>query len=302
MAQQTSAGTFQNVYKFNGKELDAERRSPREHKKLTRREQSGLYYYGARYYDPGSSVWLSVDPMMEMRSWISPYTYCLNNLINRTDPTGALDWEPEVDENYKISYRAEKGDSKETLMSQYGLSEMQASDILNEANLPQTGDIKAGSKISGDAVRKVTGSDLLKFNWSSPQATDQRKVYNIAFALLYDNKKGTGGCGLCLNNYISGMPQSTGDHSTVDVKGNFLIPIVGGGKIPITFFQSTASGKTYLCRDGQSKQHENGTTFRYNIFHPNSNTPAKKITQIQMIMLVTPSVYEAIFMKDYLNQ
>ncbi|PKP22139.1 MAG: hypothetical protein CVU06_09680, partial [Bacteroidetes bacterium HGW-Bacteroidetes-22] len=51
MAQQTSAGTFQNVYKFNGKELDAERRSPREHKKLTRREQSGLYYYGARYYD-----------------------------------------------------------------------------------------------------------------------------------------------------------------------------------------------------------------------------------------------------------
>ncbi|MFA7688215.1 MAG: RHS repeat-associated core domain-containing protein [Moheibacter sp.] len=35
-------------YKFNGKELD---------------EETGWYYYGARYYDPRISVWLSVDPL-----------------------------------------------------------------------------------------------------------------------------------------------------------------------------------------------------------------------------------------------
>ena len=73
MAQQTSAGTFQNVYKFNGKELDAE---------------SGLYYYGARYYDPRSSVWLSVDPLAEKYSNWCPYTYCLNNSIKLIDPDG----------------------------------------------------------------------------------------------------------------------------------------------------------------------------------------------------------------------
>ena len=36
-------------YMFNGKELDTE---------------TGLYYYGARYYDPRVSLWLNVDPMM----------------------------------------------------------------------------------------------------------------------------------------------------------------------------------------------------------------------------------------------
>ena len=36
-------------YLFNGKELDTE---------------TGLYYYGARYYDPRVSLWLNVDPMM----------------------------------------------------------------------------------------------------------------------------------------------------------------------------------------------------------------------------------------------
>ncbi len=73
MAEQTSTGTFQNVYKFNGKELDAE---------------SGLYYYGARYYDPRSSVWLSVDPLMEKYGWWTPYNYTLANPVKFIDPDG----------------------------------------------------------------------------------------------------------------------------------------------------------------------------------------------------------------------
>ena len=48
MAEQRRSGTFNNVFKFNGKELDTE---------------TGLYYYGARYYDPRISNWLSVDPI-----------------------------------------------------------------------------------------------------------------------------------------------------------------------------------------------------------------------------------------------
>ncbi|HAQ65837.1 MAG TPA: hypothetical protein DCR43_08310, partial [Bacteroidales bacterium] len=78
MAQQTSTGTFQNVYKFNGKELDAE---------------SGLYYYGARYYDPRSSVWLSVDPLAEKYAHQTPYCYVGNRPINVIDPYGEDEWE-----------------------------------------------------------------------------------------------------------------------------------------------------------------------------------------------------------------
>ena len=74
MAEQTtSTGTYQSPYKFNGKELDAE---------------TGLYYYGARYYDPKSSVWLSVDPLAEKNPGLSPYNYCTNNPINAIDPDG----------------------------------------------------------------------------------------------------------------------------------------------------------------------------------------------------------------------
>jgi len=37
-------------YKFNGKEFD---------------EETGLYYYGARYMNPVTSLWYGVDPLAE---------------------------------------------------------------------------------------------------------------------------------------------------------------------------------------------------------------------------------------------
>lgn len=48
---QEAANTLQRVpYRFTGKELD---------------EETGLYYFGARYYDPRTSVWVSPDPILE---------------------------------------------------------------------------------------------------------------------------------------------------------------------------------------------------------------------------------------------
>src|SRR5690606_30111843 len=51
---------------------------------------------GARYYDPKTSIWLSVDPLAEkMPSW-SSYNYTFSNPIKYTDPTGMA---PEVFDN-----------------------------------------------------------------------------------------------------------------------------------------------------------------------------------------------------------
>ena len=58
-------------YLFNGKELDTE---------------TGLYYYGARYYDSKTSIFLNVDPLTEKT--MTPYAYTNNNPINLIDPTG----------------------------------------------------------------------------------------------------------------------------------------------------------------------------------------------------------------------
>ncbi len=58
---------------FNAKELD---------------EETGLYYYGARYYDPRTSVWISTDPLQEKYPNISSYAYCVLNPVKIVDPDG----------------------------------------------------------------------------------------------------------------------------------------------------------------------------------------------------------------------
>ena len=65
-----------NMYKFSSKELD---------------EESGLdwYYFGARYYDPEIARWLSVDPLHNSYSDITPYNYVRNNPLRFIDLWGA---------------------------------------------------------------------------------------------------------------------------------------------------------------------------------------------------------------------
>ena len=75
---------YRNVtpYRFNGKELDTE---------------TGLYYYGARYYDPSTALWLGVDPLASKKPLTSPHIFCLGNPINLIDPNG----EDEISINVK---------------------------------------------------------------------------------------------------------------------------------------------------------------------------------------------------------
>ncbi|OLB80539.1 MAG: hypothetical protein AUI14_06360 [Actinobacteria bacterium 13_2_20CM_2_71_6] len=74
-------------YRFTGKELDTE---------------TGLYYYGARYYDPRTAVWQSPDPALgnylQSAGGCKPanldvYTYADDNPVNVTDPDGRETWE-----------------------------------------------------------------------------------------------------------------------------------------------------------------------------------------------------------------
>jgi RHS repeat-associated protein len=56
-----------------------------------RLDSTGLYYYGARYYDPNIGRFISADTIvpdpMNPQS-LSRYSYCLNNPLKYIDPTG----------------------------------------------------------------------------------------------------------------------------------------------------------------------------------------------------------------------
>ena len=64
-------------YKFNGKQFD---------------EETGLYYYGARYLNPMASIWYGVDPLAEKYPAESVYTYTHNNPVKFIDPNGKVAW------------------------------------------------------------------------------------------------------------------------------------------------------------------------------------------------------------------
>jgi len=54
-------------------------------------DETGLYYYGGRYYDPGLGRFIQPDPDVpdptDSQS-LNRYSYCRNNPLNATDPTG----------------------------------------------------------------------------------------------------------------------------------------------------------------------------------------------------------------------
>ncbi len=65
--------TWNTPYLFNAKEFD---------------EETGMYYYGARYYEPRLSLWLSIDVEEEDFPDFSSYVYCKDNPIIFLDHNG----------------------------------------------------------------------------------------------------------------------------------------------------------------------------------------------------------------------
>jgi len=65
------------TYTFSAKEKDAE---------------TGLSYFGSRYYSSDLSIWLSVDPQSDKYASLSPYVYCADNPVKLVDPNGEEIW------------------------------------------------------------------------------------------------------------------------------------------------------------------------------------------------------------------
>ncbi|MGD2250885.1 MAG: RHS repeat-associated core domain-containing protein [Candidatus Methanofastidiosia archaeon] len=70
------------------------------------KDSTGLYYYGARYYDPDIGRFITRDPLkgkVESPQTLNRYSYCLNNPLKYVDPRG-LDCEFVILPDGTISY------------------------------------------------------------------------------------------------------------------------------------------------------------------------------------------------------
>ena len=168
-------GSWASSYLFNAKELD---------------EETGLYYYGARYLDPAGARWLSVDPMWEDYIGVSPFTYCHNNPISRIDIDGNDDFG--LDETTGKLSRINVTKSK--------------NDIVYVGSYTQDGTFKKGEKSfsvsKGILNVKDSDTDLSKSGISVPVGRQKEAVdfmVNMSFSIYrevsawaYHTKSGEG--------------------------------------------------------------------------------------------------------------
>lgn len=68
-----STGTITNPFQYTGRESD---------------QETGLYYYRARYYDPGVGRFISEDPIVFVGSGTNFYAYVFNSPTVLFDPSG----------------------------------------------------------------------------------------------------------------------------------------------------------------------------------------------------------------------
>ena len=129
-------------YKFNGKELD---------------QETGLYYYGARYMNPVISLWYGVDPMQEKSSFISTYAYTFNNPVHFIDPNGK--WGEDANRNLI----AEKGDNAWTLAKYLNTSAEISTKMLNEQ----------GYSINENGILNLKVGDIFKVERESPKPEER---------------------------------------------------------------------------------------------------------------------------------
>ena len=72
----SSTGSVSNPLRYAGQYTDSE---------------SGLQYLRARYYDPSTQQFLTVDPLVDATG--QPYAYAAGTPVNSVDPTGQIAWE-----------------------------------------------------------------------------------------------------------------------------------------------------------------------------------------------------------------
>lgn len=146
--------SFHQPYVFTGREND---------------EETGLYNYRFRYYDPEIGRFISEDPIGFAGGDVNLYSYVWNDPVNYIDPLGLYGWSDFMDDwstladiraaqNYWQNYGGPVGSVMSGLLSYSGLATVQESGETLGDPCKSTGDkVLAGAKIVGVGVSWYLG-------------------------------------------------------------------------------------------------------------------------------------------------
>lgn len=201
------ANYAENRIKYNGKELQSKEFS----------DGTGLedYDYGARMYDPQLAVWHNIDALADLAPNFSPYTYCYNNPMRYTDPTG-MDGEDGNDNPQRVKYLYNKSTGNVTTQN-VSEKEYQSNTNGGTTNLVQ-GNASGGGQLRFDYSRKDGGTGA--FESDKYLGTNTDDVGSRKDSYQYDGAHYKGG-------NVSGENYNEGSNS-LDIAGKIVDGGVGG--------------------------------------------------------------------------
>ena len=189
---------FYSPYLYNGKELD---------------EETGLYYYGARYYDPKMSVWYSTDPMQEKYPWVTTYGYCINNPIKLVDPNG---------EEIRINWSLNEGGK---IMRRYFI--YKGGKLYFENGKLYKGNISYVRKVQNDLKLLSSESNLLKNRIIELERSKHIHIITIGDSKIYGNSNTPANQIKDESHIPTGSLTKYNPYSDYDINGNYRPARIG---------------------------------------------------------------------------
>ncbi len=273
--------TWNTPYLFNGKELD---------------EETGLYYYGARYYNPRISLWYGVDPMAEKYPDFSPYAYTFNNPVKFVDPDGKEGWP--ANNRWTMDYVNQYSAFAKNKLKEWRNSEL-SDDCANFAfrliiefastnELPLTLESAQGVKFESSADKYTSTQDYIDDVTSNLWSND---ILTNTYGVDYKDTK-IGDIGLLKYNEANGGRNHTVIYSDVKADGrkNRLVY----GNLPAETLKENYDWTRYSSKTYRSKFdiYRGGMNNRWNILNPNlyNTTPLERLQSKPIELLPVPNI------------
>jgi RHS repeat-associated protein len=168
---------------FNGRQnvpgYNEQSEFPQKFTAKERDQESGLDYFGARYFGSSLGRFNSPDPLLNSgRPWLpqswNRYAYTLNNPLRFTDPTGMYEWASECKDN--DSACEENRQKFREGVAQLNAALGEAEEGSEEYNAIEKVLDKIGTEGDGNNIRIAFSSNLKDFGRTRPGARGNTKI------------------------------------------------------------------------------------------------------------------------------